>query len=179
MKWLWTIAWTYLVFVLHSGLAREAAVGGCAPHLVLAGLVLMVLRITGREAIALAAVWGFLSDCLVEGRLGVDVMFFVLTTMALRQLNARWNLRSPWRAAVVSMTFVWGELVASGSFRILAEGQTPDLPPLAHSAAGSAVYSGLLVAMLALAARLVARDAIDDDASAAPAVSNKWRMLTD
>src|SRR5262245_41288088 len=165
MKWFCMIGWTYLVFVLHSGFAREAAVAGCIPNLILAGLVLMILRTTGRGAVALAAVWGFLSDCLVEGRLGANVVSFVLTACALKRLSVHWNLRSPWRVGAISIVLVWGELVASGSFRVLADGRTPNLLPLALSAPGSAVYTGVLVAILSLAARLVWPDPTDDDAA--------------
>jgi rod shape-determining protein MreD len=179
MKWLRFIGWTYLVFVLHSGFAREMAIGGCAPHLILAGLVLMILRTTGREAVALAAVWGLLSDCLVDGRLGADVLSFVLAAFALRQSSMRWNLRSPWRSGAISVVIVWGEFVASGSFRMLAEGQSPDFAALALSGPGPAVYTGLLVAGISLSARYVWGNPIDDDAAAVPAVSNKWRMLTE
>jgi hypothetical protein len=178
MKWLCISGWTYLVFVLHSGIAREMAVGGCAPHLILAGFILMILWTTGREAAALAAAWGFLSDCLVEGRLGADVVAFVLVAFAVRQLSVRWNPRAPWRAGAIAVAVVWGEFVAIGSFRMLADGRTPHLAALVLPATGSAIYTGLLVAMLALATRLVSRDSTDDDAAAVPAVSNKWRMLT-
>jgi rod shape-determining protein MreD len=179
MKWLWTIAATYLVFVLHSGFARELAIGGCAPHLILAGLVLMIVGANGSEGIALAAVWGVLSDCLVEGRLGADVVGFSLAAFAIRQLSGRWNLRAPWRAGAISVALVWGVVVASTSVWVLADGRTPELATLAVSAAGSAIYTGLLVAALSLAAQLVRRDATNDDADAVPLVSNKWKMLTE
>jgi hypothetical protein len=179
MKWLWIISWTYLVFVLHSGFAREVAVAGCTPNLILAGLVLMILRTTGLGAVALAALWGFLSDCLVEGRLGVDVVSFALTACAVRQVSAHWNMRSPWRAGAISTVLVWAALVASSSFRVLADARTPHLPTVALSATGSAVYTGLLVAILSQVVWLVWRDPNDDDAVVVPAVSNKWRMLTE
>src|SRR5262249_24042348 len=179
MKWLWIVGWTYLIFVLHSGFAREVAIAGCTPNLILAGLVLMILRTTGHGAVAVAAVWGLLSDCLIEGRLGADVVSFLLTACAVRQLSVHWNLRSPWRAGAISIVLVWVELVASSNFRVLADGRTPDPAALALSAAGAAVYTGLLVAILSLAARLVWCDPSDDDAAAVRAVSNKWRMLTE
>jgi rod shape-determining protein MreD len=188
MKWLWIIAATYLVFVLHAGFACEMAIGGCAPHLVLAGLVLMVLRLNGRDGIALAAAWGFLSDCLVEGRLGADVVAFVLAACAVRQLSVRWNLRVAWRAGAISIGLVWGAIVAGTAIRVLADGmladgmladgRTLDLGTLAMSAAGSAIYTGVLVAVISLAASLVGRDRTEN-ATALPAVSNRWRMLTE
>jgi cell shape-determining protein MreD len=183
MKWLSITGWTYLVFALHAGFAREMAIGACAPHLILAGLVLMVLRLNGRDGIALAAGWGFLSDCLVEGRLGADVVVFVLAAGVVRQLSVRWSLRVPWRAGAFSIGLVWGAVVASTAVRmladgILADGRTLDLATLAIPAAGSAIYTGVLVAVLSLAASLVGRDRTDD-ATAVPAVSNRWRMLTE
>src|SRR5690349_14458499 len=122
MKWLSITGWTYLVFALHAGFAREMAIGACAPHLILAGLVLMVLRLNGRDGIALAAGWGFLSDCLVEGRLGADVVVFVLAAGVVRQLSVRWSLRVPWRAGAFSIGLVWGAVVASTAVRMLADG---------------------------------------------------------
>jgi rod shape-determining protein MreD len=179
MRWLWIIVATYLVFVVHSGFARELAIGGCAPHLILAGLVLMIVRTNGRKGIALAAVWGFLSDCLIEGRLGADVVCFVLSACAVRQASVRWSLRVPWRAGAISVAVVWGAVVASSSLRMLADGRTPALATLAISAAGPAVYTGLLATVFSLAARLIERDPTNDDAAAVPVVSNKWRMLTE
>jgi rod shape-determining protein MreD len=183
MKWLAIIGWTYLVFVLHSAFAREVAIGACAPHVILAGLVLMILRLNGRDGIVLAAAWGFLSDCLVEGRLGADVAAFVLAACAVRHLCVRWNLRVPWRAGAFSIGVVWGAVIVSTGIRMLADGmlsdgRTLDLARLAIPTAGSAIYTGMLVAVISLAASLVGRDRAGD-ATAAPAVSNKWRMLTE
>src|SRR5262249_5596826 len=153
MKWLSISGWTYLIFVLHAGFARDVAIGACAPHLILAGLFLMVVRLNSRDGIALAAAWGFLSDCLVEGRLGADVVVFVVAAGAVRQLSGRWSLRAAWRAGAISTGVVWGAVVASTANRMLADGllahgRTLDLATLAIPAAGSAIYTGVLVAVI-------------------------------
>jgi rod shape-determining protein MreD len=183
MRWLWIISWSYLIFVLHSGFARELRIGGCVPHLLLAGLILMTVRTagslgTGRLGICLAALWGLLSDCLTDGRLGADVITFVLVAFVIRQMHARWGLTSPARAGVVTAALVAAALVASTSLRLLPDGRIPDLAALGTYAAGSAAYTGFLAALGSLAARIVWREPMGDDAAASPAVSNKWRMLT-
>jgi hypothetical protein len=81
-------------------------------------------------------------------------------------------------AIVVTAAIVEVALIASTSLRLLVEGRIPDLASLGKSAMGSAVYTGLLVALVSLAARIVRRQPIEDEADASPAVSNKWRMLT-
>jgi len=73
---------------------------------------------------------------------------------------------------------VWSAVAASASIRMLADRRTLDLATLAIPAAGSAIYTGILVAVISLAASLVARHPTDD-ATAVPAVSNRWRMLTE
>jgi hypothetical protein len=60
-----------------------------------------------------------------------------------------------------------------------ADGRILDLVTLAIPAAGSAIYTGVLVAVISLATSLVGRDLADDATAAVPAVSNRWRMLTE
>ena len=88
MHWLEFTLWTYLIFVLHSALRTMFSRRGYAPHLVLAGLILMCARNAGRAGICLAALWGLLADCLSEGRLGPGLMIFVLSAFVIGHCNA-------------------------------------------------------------------------------------------
>ncbi|MGE5192488.1 MAG: rod shape-determining protein MreD [Deltaproteobacteria bacterium] len=179
MRWLWIFAWTYLVFVLQTAFVREMQIAGCVPHLVLTGLVLLTIRFPGRAGLFLAAGWGLLSDCVASGPLGTDIVTFILAAYAIRQFAPRSKLHSPARAGALAGLIVFAVLVVSTSLRMLADGRTPDLPALARYAAGSAIYSGAVVAAASLAARLVLRSPTGNDSAAPPAVSNKWRMLTE
>ncbi len=178
MKYIGITTWTYLIFVLHTGIARDLTVAGCVPNLLLAGLVLLLVRVRGRSGIAMAAAWGLLSDALTDGRLGPDVICFSLTAYAVRQFHARWNLNSPWKSGVLSSVVVAGEMVAATSLRLLADGRSPELSTLGAHAVGSALYTGILVAGMSLAARLVLRQTAESTTPDAPTVSNQWRMLT-
>jgi len=179
MKWLWITGWTYLVFVLHSGFARELAIAGCTPHLILAGLILMTVRSGGRQGILLAGGWGLLSDSLTDGRLGVDVVHLTLAALAVQQVHARWPLSSAWRLGALSVVVVWAEVVASTSVRMLSGGQSPHLPAIVPHAAGPALYTALVVAGMSFAAQIVLRRSTEVIEASAPTVSNKWRMLTE
>jgi hypothetical protein len=108
---------------------------------------------------------------------------FGLAALALRQLSGRSNLRAPWRAGAISIGLGWVTIVASTAIRMLADGmladvQTHDLATLAIPAAGSAIYTGALVAVISLAASLVETNRADD-VTEVPAVLNRWRMLTE
>lgn len=179
MKWLWTMGWTYLIYVLHSGFARELTIAGCTPHLVLAGLLLMTIRIGGRQGVLLAGGWGLLSDALSDGQLGADVACFACLVCMVQRLNARWNLSSPWRLGAISVVVVGAEVVASTSLRMSVGGQSLHLPTILAHAAGSALYTGLVVAVASFAAQIVLRQPAGTAGAAAPTVSNRWRMLTE
>jgi rod shape-determining protein MreD len=154
------------------------AIGGCAPHLALAGLVLMAMRIPGRRALLLAAVWGLLSDCLSDSRLGADVIGFVLAVLFLKWGSIRLGLYSPWRLAGFSTPIAWCCTTFSLWLRMHADGRVAGLWDCCITALGSALYAGAAVGLASLAARIISRQEARDTA-AAPAVSNKWRMLTE
>jgi len=179
MNWLWIIVWTYAVFVAHSGFARDLAICGCTPNLVLAGLVLMTVRTGGRQGLFLAAGWGLLLDGLGEGRLGVNFVALSLAALAVQQVQARWPSNADWRLGLLASVVVAIEFVASTSLRMLVGGQSPDLRLIVVHAAGTAVYSGVVVAALSFAAQMVSRQPAESSEAAAPTVSNKWRMLTE
>jgi rod shape-determining protein MreD len=178
MQWFWIVAWTYLVFVLQSSVAQGLSIGGFAPHLVLAGLILMAVRVSGRNGLLLAALWGLLSDCLSDSRLGADVIGFVVAVLIVQWGGIRLGLNSPWRLSGLSAVLIWCASVLSAGLRIHADGRAANLWACCVTALGSAFYTGALVGITSLAARFIGRSTTRESA-AAPAVSNKWRMLTE
>jgi rod shape-determining protein MreD len=179
MRWLWIFASTYLLFVLQTGFARHLEIVGYAPHLVLAGIFCLAVRMPGRGGLVVAAGWGLVSDCLTDGRLGPDLVTFVLAAHFIQQLSCRWNLETPGRAGVLSAAIIWAVLVVSTALRTLPDGHIPNLAALARSAAGTAIYTSLLVAAATLAARLVRRSTNGSDTVPVATVSNQWRMLAE
>ena len=179
MNWLRILLWTYAVFVAQSGLARDLAICGCTPHLVLAGLVLMTVRTGGRQGLLLAAGWGLFLDGLGEGRLGINLVALTLAALAVQEAQARWPSNAVWRLGLLASIVVAIEFVASKSLGMLLGGQSPDLRLIVAHAAGTAIYSGLVVASMSFVAQMVLRQAAESSGAAAPTVSNKWRMLTE
>jgi rod shape-determining protein MreD len=148
------------------------------PHLVLAGLILMAVRVSGRQGLPLAAIWGLLSDCLSDARLGADVIGFVFAVLVVQWGGFRLGLSSPWRLGVLSVALVWCSSTLSVWLRMYAEGRADSLSAYCVTALGSALYTGAVVGIASLAARFISRQKAGVTA-AAPAVSNKWRMLTE
>ena len=179
MRWLWIFAWTYLVFAVQTAFAGSLAIAGCAPHLVLAGVVLMTRRVPERAGLVVAAGWGLLSDCLTDGRLGPEIVAFVVAAALMSRLSGRWNLKSPGFSAAAGVAIVWVALVISAGLRMVPDGRIHALATLAGHAARSAIWTGALVAIATLAARLIISTPAESDPAATPAMSNKWRMLTE
>jgi rod shape-determining protein MreD len=179
MNWLKFTLWTYLVFALHSSLATGLAVAGFAPHLVLAGSVLLASRTKARQGLLLGALWGFLADCLTDGRMGAGVICFSLSTWALQICTSQPKSTVPWRLAVLSLPLVWVNMIGTELLRGLTDGRPVDLQGLCPHAAGSAIYTVIIIAMAEWAIRLVHGKSPADAVIAAPTVSNKWRMLTE
>jgi hypothetical protein len=73
---------------------------------------------------------------------------------------------------------VWVALLVSTSLRMLGEGHIPTAPALAVQAAGPALYTGVLVAIVSLVIRMVLGRPASEEVGAAPTVSNQWRRLT-
>ncbi len=178
MRWISICAWTYLMFVLQSSIAQGLSIGGCAPHLALAGLILMAVRVSGRSGLLLAALWGLLSDCLSDARLGADVIGFVLVTLVAQWGSIRLGLNSPWRLGGLSVVLVWCVSVLSTGLRMHADGRVASLSACCLTALGSALYTGAVVGIASHAACFIGRSKTSDS-TAAPSVSNKWRMLTE
>jgi rod shape-determining protein MreD len=178
VRWLLIFAWTYLVFVLQSSVARELAIGGCAPHLLLAGLILMTARVSGRTGLLLAAFWGLLSDCLSDARLGADVIGFVLIAWVVQWGGIRLGLSSPWRLGALSAVLIWCAGMLSACLQMHADGRVASLWAFCVISLRTGLYTGAVVGIASLAAHFIGRRTARDLA-AVPSVSNKWRMLTE
>ena len=178
MQWFWIVGWTYLIFVLQSSVAQGLSIGGCAPHLAPAGLILMAVRVSGRQGLLLAALWGLLSDCLSDARLGADIIGFVLTALVVQWCGMRVGQSSPWRLGGLSAVLIWCVSVLSAGLRMHADGRVASLWASSVTALGSALYTGAVVGIASLAARSAGRSTTSESA-AVPSVSNKWRMLTE
>jgi rod shape-determining protein MreD len=177
MQWLWIGAWTYVIFVLQTCAAHELAIGKCAPHLLLAGLMLMAARVSGRQLWYLAALWGFLSDCLSDACLGADVIGFVLAALLVKWGDMRLGLNSPWQRGTLAAALVWCSVILSTKLRMPSD-QSVSLWTLSIAALGTAVYTGALVGLASRAACLIGMQK-RPGSQAATVVSNSWRMLTE
>jgi|SRR5579872_1633353 len=177
-KFLALAIWTYLVFVLHSGLASRMAIAGHAPHFVLAGLLLVIVCVRDGRGMGCAILWGLLSDGLADGPLGPDVACFGVSAFVLQRIALRSRMRSLWGEAAVFGILVWTAIVGSNSLRWLAEGRTLDVAALGGHAAGSAIYTAFVMAIVSWAARLVLDRPEAEPISKTPTVVNHWRMLT-
>lgn len=179
MTWLKFTFSTYIIFVLHSAAAASLAVAGFAPNFVLAGLILMACRLAGRQGLLAAALWGLLADCMTSGRLGAGIICFSLSTWVLQRCTERGNSSLPWRLAVLSVPLLWADIVGMDLLRGLSDGRPVDLQGLCLPAAGSAVYTAIVVAVTEFSIRIVRGKRTEDAAIAVPIVSNKWKMLTE
>src|SRR5437016_1278073 len=125
MKWLTLVLWTYLIFVVQSSFASKLAIAGCSPHLVLAGLIATILHFSARQAVLAGACWGLISDCLGDGRLGVDIAGFALTALIVHSVLVRKNLDSRVRLATVTAILVWATIIGSASLRSVGDDRGP------------------------------------------------------
>ena len=139
----------------------------------------MTCRIAGRQGLLAAALWGLLADCLTDGRLGAGVVYFSLSTWVLKRFTGRRNSSVPWRVAVMSVPLIWAAIVGMAVLRGLSDGRPSDLRGLCVHAAGSAVYTGMVIAAAEFAIGFVRGSSTADAGIAAPTVSNKWKMLTE
>jgi rod shape-determining protein MreD len=142
-------------------------------------MVLMTVRTGGRQHVFFAAGWGLLLDCLGEGRMGVNLVALTLAALAVQSFQAQWPLNSLWRAGVVAAIVVGIEFGVSTVLLILAAGLGPDLRMIVTHAAGSALYSGIVIAVLLRASQMVLRQPSLTAGGIVPTVSNNWRMLTE
>jgi rod shape-determining protein MreD len=164
---------------LHSTLAASLAVAGFSPHLLLAGLSLLASRTTTRQSLFAGALWGLLADCLTDGRLGAGLICFSLSTWFLQRCRGQSYRGRFWKLAIWSVPVIFADMVATAALRIVFDIRPVDWQGLCIHAAGSAVYSGILVGIAELAIRLVRGKTSENSEGTAPTVSNKWRMLTD
>jgi len=179
MKWLLVVPATYLVFALQTGLADSLTIGGCVPNLPLAGLLIMASRGSGWRQLVTAAAWGLIADCLADGRLGPDLIAFAVCLVVFERCHMRWNLGSYWRLVAMSIPLVLLETAVTGALRASLDGHAVDFQRLCLFAAGSTVWTVVVVAGLAFVGALVGNRAHYGNETAAPALSNRWRMLTE
>lgn len=178
MKWLILVLWTYVAFVVQSSFASKLAIAGCAPHFVLAGLILAILHFSASQAVLLAACWGLISDCLSNGRLGVDVACFAVSALAIQSLLARKHLGSQARLAALTGFLVLANVIGSAGLRSVSDVDGPAFAALCGRAAGSAAYTAALIALVSFSGMVFRRPSLADTAAGGPSVSNRWRMLT-
>lgn len=179
MKWFLVAPATYLVFALQTALADTLTVAGCVPNLALAGLLIMASRGSGWRQLVTAAAWGLIVDCLADGRLGPDLICCTACLLVFERCHQRWNLGSPWRLIAVSIPLVLLETAVTGALRATLDGRAVDWQRLAVFAVGSTTWTVIVVAGLAFAGVLVGHRGNEANGAAAPALSNRWRMLTE
>ncbi|HEY3968397.1 MAG TPA: rod shape-determining protein MreD [Planctomycetaceae bacterium] len=179
MKFVLIAACTYAICALHSAIAHDLAIAGIAPHLILAGLVVIVVRVGQAQGVLLAAVWGVLADCLSEGRLGPQIVCYAIATLILRYAANQSRINSTWSLAALSLPLIGSVLLINQVCRSFADGRSIDFVPLAIHSAGSALYTGVIVMGAAYVIRLFASDVTERSATASHSVSNQWRMLTE
>jgi rod shape-determining protein MreD len=169
---------TYTMFALQASLARDVAIFGFTPHLILAGLAVMTVRSACAQAMLQAAAWGLLADCVTEGRLGPQMVSFTIFAVMLQRTANRRSINVPWKLAASSIPLCWGALLADQLWRALADARPIDYVALTVQAAGSAIYTGLIALGAAYILRFCAPASTESTIPSAPCVSNKWRMLT-
>ena len=179
MNWLKFTLWTYFVFALHSSVATRLTIAGYTPHLVLAGWMLMAQRMTPRHGLLAAVLWGLLTDCLTNGRLGAGIVCFTLSTWVLQRCLGRRDNSFLLRLTVLSAPLIWADIVGMAVLRGLSDGHSIDLRAQCVQAAGSAIYTGIIVSAAEFVIRYLRGNGTRDARLAVPTVSNRWKMLTD
>jgi len=179
MKLLLTAIATYCVFVLQTSLADAWSVAGCVPNLPLAGLIVMAGLGPSRQRIVTAAAWGLIADCLADGRLGPALICFTVCFLVVERSHLRWGLGSPVRLIAISVPLVLLESLLTSALRVTLEGRPLDTGRLGFLALGSTAWTIAVVASLTIVVTFVSNRSRDQSAPGAPALSNKWRMLTE
>ena len=177
-KWISLIALTYTLFVLQGSLAPALAVQGVTPHLVLAALVPLVLRMPARLGLAIAATWGLLCDCLAADGMGAHLIAFGLIALALQLLRRQSLLTSPLAVTLPGLLLMSAGLAAVTAVQAWHARQAFDrtlfIPP-----AQMALYSSLILLALLLVGKLLTRSFVSGAPTSADPVANRWKMLTE
>jgi rod shape-determining protein MreD len=179
MKLLLTLIATYLVFVLQTSLADVWSIAGCVPNLPLAGVIVMAGLGSGRRRIVTAAAWGLIADCLADGRLGPALIGFSLCFLVIERCHLRWGLGSPVRLIAISVPLVLLESTVTSALRVTLERRPLDLGRLGFLALGSTAWTVAVIAGLTIIVTIASNRSRDRSVPGAPALSNKWRMLTE
>ena len=85
----------------------------------------------------------------------------------------------PWVSTALTAPAVWCALVASHVVNGLADGKTIALEALATQAAGSGIYTALIVSVIAVGWNWIAGASREDRLPMSRTVSNPWWMLTE
>jgi rod shape-determining protein MreD len=179
MKFALLIAITYAVFVLHVAFARELAVGGAMPHIIAAGLAVFATRLPRWHALGLAVLWGLLADGLSGDRFGPHLAVFVVLVQALRVSARRPTGVRPWVAAVLTAPGAGCALAASHLANRMGDLNGAALATIVTHAAGSGVYTAIMVAAFGAIGRWffhVSRDAVSPEV---PTLAHPWWLLTE
>ncbi|MSR57989.1 MAG: hypothetical protein EXS05_09975 [Planctomycetaceae bacterium] len=170
---------TYAAFVLQSSLVPLVFPNAWAPNLIVAGLVWMVWRSSGRTAIVVAAGWGLIADGLSPGGLGINVVGFVAAAWLIQLACCRLpRLPVVLLSALLALTALVVPTVTAVIGLALAR-EVVDIRSLLMQGTGSAVSTGLLAMGLLLAWRMVFDPQANSDDRQTVAVSNRWSMLTE
>jgi rod shape-determining protein MreD len=170
---------TYCIFTLQTAIAGSLSVAGCVPNLVFAGLLVLAPRLTGSQRLVTAAVWGLIADCLADGRLGPDLVCCTICILVVERCQTRWQPAAPLTLIVLAIPLTLFESAATATLRLALDGRNLEWQRLCLGTAGSAVWTVCVVALLAVAANLIGNRTHDRSPPDAPALSNKWRMLTE
>ena len=176
--WLRYLIITYAIFVLQATLAGALEIHGVRPDFVVLGLLMIVPELSGRRVLAVASCWGLLSDGLAPSGVGVNVVCFSIASFGYWHLQQRVAARSTVGRSLLIFPAAMTLLATSCFLRETLAGQVPAIASLLSRAALSAAYTAglsLVIAMLVSAVRW----RLSSSEPAAPAVRNRWRMLTE
>lgn len=179
MPYLAWLLWTYTIFVLQLTCAPQMAVGACAPHLVLVGLLLLVARCAGTGGMLSAVAWGLLADGLSPDCPGTEVLVCVLVTYGWQQFRCRDLFSGLWGGALLAGVLMLLGLALSSLVHAWGGGLQVDLRSAAETLLGTVLYSTGLWLLISFA------DAWWGTAAGGPRVRlmtrsvNRWSMLSE
>ena len=176
-------ACSYAIFVLHSAVARDLAIAGFAPHLILAGLiVVIVLRVGHAQGVLLAAIWGILADCLKPKAASVPTSFASRLLRLILQPHGRIirRIKSPWEPREHIAPLIGSRAADGASAAAAGRWSHPSISwPLPSIRPDLLCTRASLSQERPLLLQLIVSGSTGRPAPASPSVSNRWRMLTE
>ena len=128
--------------------------------------------------LACALGWGLLSDGLSSSGMGVDVVCFSIAAYGYWHSQQHVAARSALGRSLLVFPAAMILSASSSFLREILSGPVPTFAPLLTRAGFSAAYTAGLSLAVALLISIV-RWRFFSSVSAAPAVRNRWRMLTE